>query len=982
VAALGVRGPARRTRQTAEVLELLDGALAAFVGRQIHREIITSLSLLRKACCTAVARMIRWAGRLLRRSSAMPTRRILPAVLAVLSLLPATIARAQTTVEAWHRWERVLTTTRDYHLVNGGPTLDNPYRKLNLQVTYSPAAGCTGPWCNGFTAPGFWDGGRTFKIRGTFPVGTWQWAVTCTGSSGGFNCATDPALNTGGTIQVVNQVTTDPPLLEKGLPRVAASKRFLTLGDGVTPLRWLADTAWFAAIKDGANHARWETFLVDRKTKGFTVVLLAPAPSDDSAGVATGQLFEDVPQSDAPCTGAAWPKPCSRWRPAYWQGLDEKIRLANQRGFLVVLIGIMDPQGNLPGGTPKYPDPAAAEVFARNLVARLAGSHVIYSPSFDDVLRTTEPLLDRVGAALKAAAPRHLVTAHLAGASKICDYYKVHSTKPWHSLHIFQSGHAFNRNDCKSTEDNYECAMRRARALPVLLAQGPTAANLAAQGCSGFPASTVRKPNANGEAAYDQSLTRSPTQVVDTPYGVRHSGYYSALDSAFGVTLGVKGIWDWVDISSAALNSDGSRQMRTLGQRLNLSPWQFLRREYGRIKQQQPDTEEDQKIVMAATDDNNFAMIYLPDNAEVKIDATFLTGFDCASSASPWVVTWTNPRTGRDLTPPASRCVNIVNDPQAPGATRKFSRPDCSPSNGDRGDLGDCDWLITLRRAGTYGAVPTTSTSAAVEVRAEEAEDGTGWWIVAQPRGVDGEPLGEPVPVIEPGPAEVRLPVAAPAPGGGTLIAWESEDDGYHHGVYVRRLDLMGLLPLPAARVNTTVELDQINPWVAALPHGGGGVVTWTSVAQDGDAGGIFARWIDGDGIPTGGEIPVNQTTAGHQDFPKVGMDLEGGFVVAWTSAAPESVEQGERVFARRFDRGGAPLGGEFEVGESFANMGRRYLTDLAVSPDGGFVVTWTSSADDGSLAGVFQQQYDADARLLGSPIQVAGPASPESTEP
>ena len=49
---------------------------------------------------------------------------------------------------------------------------------------------------------------------------------------------------------------------------------------------------------------------------------------------------------------------------------------------------------------------------------------------------------------------------------------------------------------------------------------------------------------------------------------------------------------------------------------------------------------------------------------------------------------------------------------------------------------------------------------------------------------------------------------------------------------------------------------------VAALP-GGGYVVSWTSVNQDGDSGGIYAQRFDADGSASGNEFRVNTTTAG-----------------------------------------------------------------------------------------------------------------------
>src|SRR5215213_904594 len=297
-------------------------------------------------------------------------------VLMTLFLFPGSPASGQTIdPKAWYRWEAALTTSRSYHL-----SLGNPYRDLTIETIFTPISCSNSPWCGSFTGYGFWDGGTTFRIRSAFPVGTWRWEVSCRGVSNGIDCASDPALNTyvngtktttWGTVNVTAEPAA-PELLQRGFVRMEVkSGRYLTYGDGVAKFFWQADTSWRAAITDQSSNTSWNTFLQDRAARKFSVILMAPASSADDPAVATGTLFEDIGGN---CLGNAWPKSCSRWRPAYWRTLDEKIRLANEKGFLVVLIGVMDPQGN-PSSGPKYPRPEDAVIFARNLVARLSGNH-------------------------------------------------------------------------------------------------------------------------------------------------------------------------------------------------------------------------------------------------------------------------------------------------------------------------------------------------------------------------------------------------------------------------------------------------------------------------------------------------------------------------------------------------------------------------------------------------------------------------------
>ena len=66
---------------------------------------------------------------------------------------------------------------------------------------------------------------------------------------------------------------------------------------------------------------------------------------------------------------------------------ERKIQRANEAGFVVALVGLMEP-------VDRYPESAAACLFARHMVARLFGNFVIFSPSFDSRFI---PLADEVG---------------------------------------------------------------------------------------------------------------------------------------------------------------------------------------------------------------------------------------------------------------------------------------------------------------------------------------------------------------------------------------------------------------------------------------------------------------------------------------------------------------------------------------------------------------------------------------------------------
>jgi len=174
--------------------------------------------------------------------------------------------------------------------------------------------------------------------------------------------------------------------------------------------------------------------------------------------------------------------------------------------------------------------------------------------------------------------------------------------------------------------------------------------------------------------------------------------------------------------------------------------------------------------------------------------------------------------------------------------------------------------------------------------------------------------------------------------------------------------------PAPAASsqifVNTTTAGDQFFPAVA-IGADESFIVAWTSDAQDGDDSAVIARRFDKTGAPLGGEFQVNVSTTGFQYLPAIASDPAGNFVVVWTS----SPAYGESdVFGRRYDAGGNALGGEFPVNTYTTD--RQLLADVAMNADG-FMVVWSSFGQDGDENGVYARRYASDGTPEGVEFQV-----------
>lgn len=160
--------------------------------------------------------------------------------------------------------------------------------------------------------------------------------------------------------------------------------------------------------------------------------------------------------------------------------------------------------------------------------------------------------------------------------------------------------------------------------------------------------------------------------------------------------------------------------------------------------------------------------------------------------------------------------------------------------------------------------------------------------------------------------------------------------------------------------VNTPVPSLRSAPQVAAA-RTGEFVVVWDSDGQDGSFEGIFARHFNADGSPKGAEFQVNNVTLSQQVFPKVAMDAQGNFVIAWSSFEPiyEPPKRWE-VKARLFRADGTPVSDEIAVNQ-YALIDQ-LDPKVAFAPNGTFFVTWTSGnqAGEGSYEDVYARRFSA----------------------
>jgi len=210
-------------------------------------------------------------------------------------------------------------------------------------------------------------------------------------------------------------------------------------------------------------------------------------------------------------------------------------------------------------------------------------------------------------------------------------------------------------------------------------------------------------------------------------------------------------------------------------------------------------------------------------------------------------------------------------------------------------------------------------------------------------------------------------PSVAGLSDGGFVVTWVSDgQDGSYSGVYGQRYDSAGNRIGMEFQVNTHTNNYQLNPSVAGLSDGGF-VVTWMSIHQDGSHYGVYGQRYDSAGNRVGNEFQVNTYTTSDQEFPSVAGLSDGGFVVIWQSYLQDGSSFG--VYGQRYDSAGNRVGKEFQVNAYTTSY--QGVPSVAGLNDGGFVVTWDSESQDGSLSGVYGQRYDTVGNRVRKEFQV-----------
>ena len=223
--------------------------------------------------------------------------------------------------------------------------------------------------------------------------------------------------------------------------------------------------------------------------------------------------------------------------------------------------------------------------------------------------------------------------------------------------------------------------------------------------------------------------------------------------------------------------------------------------------------------------------------------------------------------------------------------------------------------------------------------------DGSFSGILGRRFAAGGSPVGADFVVNTFSGAPEGFPDVASSGDGKFVVAWVFAR-GYG-GVNGRRFDTAGAPIGTEFRISTYTFSDQSHPAVA-MRSDGAFIVVWDSDDQDGSNTAVIGRRFDSGGAPTTGEFQINSQTFGEQDYPDVSLATNGSFIVVWQGY--EGIDD-LGTFLQQFDSAGNRVGSEFMV-NTFTPSDQNVPSHCAAADASHFVVAWESGPYYGFYGG------------------------------
>ena len=404
----------------------------------------------------------------------------------------------------YQRWEQTFTATKETPSTT------------ELRVEFTSPEGKT------TTVPGFWNGGKTWRVR-FMPsaMGTWKYTTKSTPPVDGLQ-------DQRGSF-VVTKSDGDNDFDRHGPLRIGDSKTHLAHRDG-TPFFFLADTCWTGPALSSPSD--WTDYLADRKLKGFTSIQYnALSPWRAAATDAEGRLPYVL-------------EPEFAINPEYFNRLDTKIDAINDGGMLATHVMVW---ANKKGDAGIELKPEQLEKLLKYQVARYGAHHIFwilvgdnkYAPESADQWK-------KLGRAVFADpsfdSRAHVVTTHPTGMNWP---WQDWDDEKWLNVLSYQSGHGDGDKTWQwiNTGPPAEYGKQKNPTRPVINLEPPYEEHVAYQSKKPHDDLSVRR-------AMIWSLLNAPTA---------------------GVTYGGHGVWSWhTKPGEAPTDHPGSGKARVWREALDL----------------------------------------------------------------------------------------------------------------------------------------------------------------------------------------------------------------------------------------------------------------------------------------------------------------------------------------------------------------------------------------------------------------------------
>jgi Ca2+-binding RTX toxin-like protein len=186
-------------------------------------------------------------------------------------------------------------------------------------------------------------------------------------------------------------------------------------------------------------------------------------------------------------------------------------------------------------------------------------------------------------------------------------------------------------------------------------------------------------------------------------------------------------------------------------------------------------------------------------------------------------------------------------------------------------------------------------------------------------------------------------------------------------GVYGQRFDADNIAVGAEFRVNNLTFAFQDNPAVTGLADGGF-VVVFMGQSQFGKTFATVGQRYDSAGQQVGGEFDIGPGSQVESTDPQITTLADGSYVVTWLHRSALGGTQIDVQF-QHFTANGVAIGGFQTVNSTLGEYQRGH--DITALDNGGFVITWHASSQDGSRSGVYARSYDASGVALGAEFRV-----------